>query len=68
MDGNDIAQAMRDHGGSFVCALGIAWQRADPVNREKIERTWTDEWAAYSVWARRDQERRDGSGKDGGTV
>lgn len=29
--------AMRSHGGGFVQALAVAWFKADPVNRGRIQ-------------------------------
>jgi len=37
-----IAEAWRDHGGSFVSRLGAALAYADPVNTRLILSTWSN--------------------------
>ncbi len=34
--------AMSRYGGGFASALADAWFRADPYNRETIQKTWPD--------------------------
>ena len=52
----DIAHAMKKHGGSFVAALGEALIRADDSNAMKLEAAFPEYFRAYAEWAKRDQE------------
>lgn len=35
------------YGGGFVSALGNAYVKGDPENREKIRKTWPEYWVKY---------------------
>jgi len=37
-----MLEAMKDYGGSFVRNLGVAWQCADEVNSEKLEKAFPE--------------------------
>lgn len=41
--------AMEKYGGSFVKALGELARRADPVNLERIKKTWPGYWRDYEA-------------------
>jgi len=48
---DEMAEAMRTLGGSFVQRLGKAWCAADAINRAKILATWPEyvkEWELYT--------------------
>jgi hypothetical protein len=49
----DVVEAMRRYGGSFVQALAVCWQRADIVNRHRLEDAFPDIWAEYQRLAER---------------
>ena len=43
---------MERHGGGFVARLAQAWYVADPMNKDRIERTFTDLLAKYGPTSR----------------
>lgn len=47
VDDYDVAIAMTQYGGSFVQALGRAWQRADTVNGDKLKAAFPEYWDEY---------------------
>lgn len=56
IDPLDITDTMARCGGSFVQALAHAWRKADPINREKIQKTWSAEWTKYTAMTKRIKE------------
>lgn len=52
----DIADAMSKYGGSFVKGLGDLMYRADPLNLEKIKKTWPEYMAEYAAMAQQPHE------------
>ena len=48
---SQVFQTMRTYGGNFASHLAIAWQCADPDNKELIEKTWPAYYARYSDMA-----------------
>lgn len=42
-----VIEAMRKFGGSFVCALGECFLRADATNYAKLRKTFAEEWKEY---------------------
>lgn len=42
-----IAQAMHRFGGSFICALGALYKRADPENRRRLKVAFPEYFEAY---------------------
>jgi hypothetical protein len=57
-----IAQAMITYGGSFVQALGRAYQMADTLNRARLVLAFQDYFDEYRTIARLHAQRRDVSG------
>lgn len=51
-----VAFAMKEHGGSFVQALGEALLRADDENTRRIKNTWPEYWGKYSRFAKNEEE------------
>ena len=43
----DMYEAMRQYGGSFIQVLATLLQRADHVNYEKLERAFPEYFAEY---------------------
>lgn len=43
-----VIEMMRQYGGSFVKALGLAARYADPDNLERIKKAWPEYWQKYS--------------------
>ena len=58
----DVANAMIEHGGSFMRYIGEALLRADEKNTLKIRVTWEKEWLEYLEIARRKTEEPIGEG------
>lgn len=48
----DVVDAMRRFGGSFVQALAQCHRLADAVNKEKIKATWPEYWERYTQTAK----------------
>jgi hypothetical protein len=48
-----VVVAMHTFGGSFVQALALAYDRADPENFAKLKAAFPDEWAVYAAIATR---------------
>jgi hypothetical protein len=42
-----VAEAMQQHGGSFVRSLAECWAKADPSNRAKLESAFEDLFERY---------------------
>lgn len=42
---SQVAENMITYGGGFVAALGLAWQKADPKNAERIQVAFPEYWA-----------------------
>ena len=51
-----IANAMINHGGSFVKKLGEALIYSDPINQRKIKDAFPEYWEEYKKWAIHDKE------------
>lgn len=53
MTDQDIAvlECMEKYGGSFVKALAIAAQRADPINLAKLKAAFPEYWQQYTEMA-----------------
>jgi hypothetical protein len=52
--GDDAAiHAMLIYGGSFVQALAVCWQRADPVNQQRLRLAFHDVWREYADLSQR---------------
>jgi hypothetical protein len=51
VDDEDVAEAMRKCGGSFVHILGELWAAGDPANRALIKTTWAEYWTKYRALA-----------------
>jgi hypothetical protein len=47
----DVSVAMLTFGGSFVQALGRAWQCADTVNGDKLKAAFPEYWEQYREFA-----------------
>ena len=43
----DVAENMKNYGGSFVSSLGEALIHADEENAERIKETWPEYWKQY---------------------
>jgi hypothetical protein len=53
MTDDAVVQAMLQYGGSFVRALALCWQRADPVNQQRLRLAFGHVWAEYRALAQR---------------
>lgn len=53
MRDEQIVEAMRVYGGSFVKALALAYYHGDERNQAKIKATWPEYWAEYDEIAER---------------
>lgn len=53
----DMAEAMRNFGGSFAIRLADLWQHADEINRAKILAAWPDECEEYRELVRLQRRR-----------
>ncbi len=42
-----IVKTMEKYGGSFVRALAVCFQRADPINFQKLKSTFSNYWEEY---------------------
>ena len=47
----EIVEAMRRYGGSFVQALAVCVQRADPENLQRLKAAFPELWAEYQALA-----------------
>ena len=45
-----VSIGMRERGGSFVIALGLALLHADMTNVQKIKETWPEYWEEFLKW------------------
>ena len=45
---HDIINAMYRYGGSFIRALAITLEHADPTNFAKLKAAFPDEWVNYA--------------------
>lgn len=50
-DERAVIEQMERFGGSFIRALAAAYRLGDPDNRERIRRTWAQEWTKYKWFA-----------------
>lgn len=46
-----IISAMTEYGGAFVRQLAKLYTVADPINREKLRKTFSTEWKHYIALA-----------------
>jgi len=56
---------MKEFGGSFVKALAVAYEYADPINRKKIREAWPEYWKNYEILVLQDNVRPLPGGRGG---
>lgn len=44
-------EAMERYGGGFVKALALAYMKADPMNKARIEQAFPEVFEKYKEWA-----------------